>query len=123
MTTRPRTFLLDENMPRKVLSTLRAIGYAVTRVRDERLGSEPDTIIFAYARAHRMTIITFDTDYVSRTSFPPPHAGILILRFFPRNASVQNIATAVLNAVEQLAAVDISDRVYRIDPNGVYEEL
>ncbi|MHB8597258.1 MAG: DUF5615 family PIN-like protein [Ktedonobacteraceae bacterium] len=122
MTTRPRSFLLDENMPKSVLVTLRKAGYTATRVRDERLGGEPDSVIFAFARIRQMTIVTFDTDYLSRTKFPLPHAGILVLRFFPRNTHVREIAAAVLSAVRQLAPYDISNCVYRLDPDGIEEE-
>src|SRR5437588_10514930 len=123
MLTRPRTFLLDENMPRKVLSTLQMAGYAAARVYDVGLRSRPDTAIFAYARAYHMTIITFDTDYLNQAAFPPPHAGILVLRSFPRDTSLNELASAVLKAVAQLAHLDISNCVYRLDPNGLEEEL
>ena len=63
MIARPRTFLLDENMPRKILNSLKREGFDATRVYDAGLRSRPDTAVFAYARAHQMTIITFDTDY------------------------------------------------------------
>ncbi len=102
MAIRPQKFLLDENIPKKVLSTLRVAGYSATRVLDEKLGSEPDVAIFRYARARKMTIITFDTDYTSRTKFPPPHAGILIIRFFPRGTPVHDIASAVLSEGEAI---------------------
>ena len=36
-----------------------------------------------------MTIITFDTDYLNQTAFLAPHAGVLVLRSFPRNTSVR----------------------------------
>ena len=123
MIARPRTFLLDENMPRKVISALRTAGYDATRVYDARLRSRPDAAIFAYARAHQMTIITFDTDYLNRTAFPPPHAGILVLRSFPRDTSVSELASTVLKAVAQLNHLDISNRVYGLYPNGLEEEL
>jgi len=123
MITRPRMFLLDENMPRKVLSTLKSAGYSATRVRDARLSSQPDTAIFTYARARQMTMITFDTDYLSQTKFPPPHAGIIVLRFFPRNTSVTDIVIVVLSTAAQLASVDISNCVYTLTPNGLDEEL
>ena len=123
MLARPRMFLLDENMPRKVLTFLRREGYSATRVYDVRLRSQPDTAIFAYARSHQMTIITFDTDYLNQRVFPPPHAGILVLRSFPRDTSVNELAVAVLEAVAQLAHLDISNRVYRLDPGGLEEEL
>jgi predicted nuclease of predicted toxin-antitoxin system len=122
MRARPRTFLLDENMPRKVLTSLRREGYSATRVYDVSLRSQPDAAIFAYARAYQMTILTFDTDYLNQTAFPPPHGGVLVLRSFPRDTTVNELASAVLEAVAQLAHLDISNRVYRLDPSGLEEE-
>jgi len=123
MIARPRMFLLDENIPRKVLTSLRTKGYTATRVYDAKLRSRPDVAIFNYARVNQMTIITFDTDYLNQVAFPPPHAGIIVLRFFPRNISVSELASVVLKAVAQLADLDISNCVYRLDPDGLEEEL
>lgn len=120
---RPRTFLLDENMPRKILTSLRKEGFNATRVYDSGLRSQPDTAIFAYARTCQMTIITFDTDYLNQTAFPPPHAGIIVLRSFPRDTSVNELTSAILKAATQLTSLDISNRVYRLDPGGLEEEL
>ncbi len=122
MIARPRMFLLDENMPRKILTSLRREGFNATRVYDAGLRAQPDTTIFAYARARQMTILTFDTDYLNQTAFPPPHAGILVLRSFPRETSVNELASAVLAGVAQLALLDISNRVYRLEPSGLEEE-
>lgn len=122
MIARPRTFLLDENMPRKILTSLRREGFDATRVYDAGLRSQPDTVIFAYARAYQMTIITFDTDYLNQMAFPPPHAGILVLRSFPRDTSVNELAAVVLKAVVRLAHLDISNRVYTLDPDRLLEE-
>ncbi|MBE3560543.1 MAG: DUF5615 family PIN-like protein [Ktedonobacteraceae bacterium] len=113
------TLLLDENIPRKVLVTLRQADYTAMRVYDVGLRAQPDTAIFAYARAHRLLIITFDTDYLNQMAFPPPHAGILVLRAFPRGTSVAELATAVLTAVRYLSAQDCTNRVYRLEPDGV----
>jgi predicted nuclease of predicted toxin-antitoxin system len=85
MIARPQTFLLDEHMPRKILTSSRREGFNATRVYDVGLRSQPDIAIFAYARAYHMTIITFDTDYLNQAAFPPPHAGMIILRSFPRD--------------------------------------
>src|SRR2546421_12348941 len=106
MIARPQTFLLDENVPRKVLSVLRMAGYAAARLYDARLRSQPDVAIFAYARAHQMAIITFDTDYLNQMLFPPPHAGILVLRSFPRDTSVNELASAVLNVYFHIGTID-----------------
>lgn len=122
MKTRPRTFLLDENMPRKILTSLRREGYNATRVYDVGLRSQPNSAIFAYARAYDMTILTFDTDYLNQAAFPPPHAGMIVLRSFSRDTTVNELASAVLKAVSQLAHLDISNRVYQLDPSGLEEE-
>jgi predicted nuclease of predicted toxin-antitoxin system len=91
-------------------------------VYDAGLRSQPDAAVFVYACAHHITIITFDTDYLKQTAFPPPHAGILVLRSFPRNISATELASAVLNAVILLDRLDISNRVYQLDPDGLEEE-
>jgi hypothetical protein len=39
------------------------------------------------------------------------------------DTSVNELASAVLKAVAQLAQLDISNRVYRLDPSGLEEEL
>jgi predicted nuclease of predicted toxin-antitoxin system len=109
-------------MPRKIFTSLRKEGFNVTRVYDAGLRSQSDSAIFAYARAYHMTIITFDTDYLNQTAFPPPHAGILVLRSFPRDTSVNELASVLLKAVTQLALLDISNRVYRLDPGHLEEE-
>lgn len=121
MVDRPRAFLLDENIPRKVLSVLQAAGYTATRFYEIRLRSQPDTAIFNYARAYQMTIITFDTDYLKQPLFSPPHAGILVLRFFPRDISMRELASTVLIAVRLLDNFDISNRVYQLTPDGLEE--
>ncbi len=40
-----------------------------------------------------------------------------------KSSSVNELASAVLKAVAQLSQLDISNRVYRLDPSGLEEEL
>ena len=122
MRDRPRTFLLDENVPRKILTSLRREGFNAVRVYDVGLRSQPDTAIFAYARVYQMTIITFDTDYLNKAIFAPPHAGIIVLRSFPRDTSVNELASTVLKAVAQLSHLDITNLIYSLDSSGLEEE-
>ena len=117
----PLAFLLDENVPKKMLSVMRGAGYTVTRVYDEKLSSQPDGAIFIYARATNRVIVTFDTDYLSRLKFPPPHAGILVLRAFPRKYPVTSLASTILKALAKLQALDLSNKVYVIEPDEIKE--
>jgi hypothetical protein len=64
-----------------------------------------------------MTIITFDTGYL------PPHAGVLILRSFPRHTTVIKLAAICSTAEAQLDRLAISNRVYRLDLDRLEEEL
>jgi predicted nuclease of predicted toxin-antitoxin system len=93
MIARPRTFLLDEHMPRKVLTSLRREGLKATRVYDVGLRSQPDTVIFAYPRASHMTILTFDADYLNQAAFPLPHACMIVFLSFPRDTTVNELAS------------------------------
>lgn len=122
MIARPHMFLLDENMPRKILTALRVAGYHATRMYDAGLRSQPDRVIFATVRAQHLTIITFDTDYLNQLAFPPPHAGIIVLRFFPRDTPIPELISAVLKAVAQVTDLDISNRVHPLEPDGLKEE-
>jgi len=54
-------------MPVKVFTVLQRAGNSATRVLDEKLSAQRDNVVFAYARSHQMTIITYDTDYLNRT--------------------------------------------------------
>lgn len=85
--------------------------------------SQPATAIFKYARAYHMTMITFDTDYLNQAEFPPPHSGILVFCSFPRDTTVNELASVVLQAVSQWAHLDISNCVYQLDPGGIEVEL
>jgi hypothetical protein len=49
--------------------------------------------------------------------------GIIVLRSFPRDTTVDELASAVLKAVTQLSHLDISNRIYQLDPSGLEEEL
>jgi transposase len=51
------------------------------------------------------------------------YSCILVLRSFPRGTTVNELVSAVLKAVTQLAHLDISNCLYMLDPGGLEEEL
>src|SRR5690348_614735 len=88
------SFLLDENVDKRLTKALRAAGWSAAHVSDNALlQARGDSIIFRHACARQQIIITHDTDYLNAAQFPPPHAGILILRFFMRKTSKELILT------------------------------
>jgi predicted nuclease of predicted toxin-antitoxin system len=93
------SFLLDENVDKRLISALRAAGWSTAHISDNvLLQGRADTIIFRHACAQQQIIITHDTDYLNAAQFSPPHPGILILRFFIRKTS-KELILAVLTAL------------------------
>ncbi len=57
-------FLLDENMPKRAATALRRAGYSAARVVEVGLRARKDPVIFAYARARGLIIVTRDADFL-----------------------------------------------------------
>jgi predicted nuclease of predicted toxin-antitoxin system len=74
----PWASLLDENMPKRAATALRTAGYSAARVVEVGLRAQKDPVIFAYARARGLIIITRDADFLA-SHYQPPHAGIILL--------------------------------------------
>ena len=113
-----QSFLLDENVSKRLAKALQAARYSIVRALDAHLGAKPDADVFRYARAHHHAIITWDKDYLDRAKFSPPHAGILIMRL-PRNTSIPDLVRTVLCALTDLAGQDLSNNIYEITMSGV----
>lgn len=107
-----RSFFLDENIEKKVKAGLRQVGYEAFILADVGLKGHSDASIFAYIRAHNLTLITYDKDYL--TNFVPPHGGILVSRFY----SLKTLAVVqeLLMALSTLANQNFADQVYLLEP-------
>ena len=75
----PWAFLLDENMPKRAATALRKAGYSAARVIEVGLRAKKDPIIFAYARAHRLIIVTRDADFLGSQYQPPTQVSFSFL--------------------------------------------
>jgi predicted nuclease of predicted toxin-antitoxin system len=74
-------FLIDESMPRSTTTLLRQAGYYAEDVRDIGLRGSTDEAVYAYAQAHRLTLVTADKDFANVLRFPPgTHWGIIVVR-------------------------------------------
>jgi predicted nuclease of predicted toxin-antitoxin system len=107
------SFLIDENLPRPMSAALRASGYSAEHVFEVGLSGQPDPDIFAYAQAHRRTVISGDMDLANSTRFPPPHAGIIILRL-PNSASTPERIQEVLGVLSQLSGQMLADTLVTV---------
>ena len=113
-------FLLDEHMPKRTVAPLRARGYSALRVIDAGLQGQPDSSIFAFARARKLILVTRDIDFL-RPNFKPPHAGILLLTLpeVPGRA----IVDPLLQMLATLQGQDLTNSVYQLTSSGIMRLL
>ena len=97
-------FKLDENLPRRVESTLRDLGHDVQTALSEGLAGAPDPDLLAACAAEDRVLVTLDHDFADIRAYPPgSHPGVWVLRPATQVcASVLNLALAGV----RLAAVE-----------------
>jgi len=89
-------FLLDANMPRSAAAAVQRLGHEVVDVRDIGLGGADDAQIAAYAKEHKLVLVTRDFDFSDVRNYPPAeYAGIIVLEL-PDDA----IAATVVKGLE-----------------------
>jgi predicted nuclease of predicted toxin-antitoxin system len=87
-------FLVDDNPPHTLTQALQTLGWQAEHTQDAGLRGRPDIDVFAYAQLHDAAIITQDHDLADRRTFPPPHAGIVLVQLpqhWPRSQKEQRI--------------------------------
>ena len=112
--------LADENFPRFAVKALRASGFDVTSVAEDRPGS-PDEYVLARCSREKFTLLTLDKDFgelVFRMSLPA-ECGVILFRVDAESPSeFSEIALAALRSREDWAgtfAVVTRDRI-RLKP-------
>lgn len=89
-------FLLDANMPRSAAGAVQRLGHEAVDVRDVGLGGADDAQISAYAKEHKLALVTRDFDFSDVRNYPPAdYAGVIVLEP-PDDA----IAATVVKALE-----------------------
>ena len=107
------SFLVDENTSRTLVSVLRATGYQAEHMYDISLQGHPDEDVFAYAQAHKQTIVTVDLDFSNILQYPPPHDGIIVVRI-PENVPVAERIQEILNTLAMLSEEDCTNALITI---------
>ena len=113
-----RSFLIDENTSRSLTAALRTMGHIAEHVYEAGLQGHTDPDIFAYAQEHKQTIITCDLDFSNILQYPPPHAGIMVLRL-ATNAPANEIIQEVQNALQALAEEDFANTLFIVEKGRV----
>src|SRR5271157_1771747 len=89
--------LVDENIPRMTVDTLRSLGHDVKDVRGTSDQGAPDSDLWALAMAESRMLVTTDKGFTEYRS--APHRGILIVRL--RQPNRQKIHHAVMHTIER----------------------
>ena len=111
-------FLVDESMPRLLTNNLRGAGYDVEDGRDVGLRSQPDSVVFVYAQTKQRTIVTLDVGQGSVTTYPTPHAGIIVARL-PDSLSMPVKVAIIMRSLATLTGQSFADCIVTIDPGRV----
>lgn len=111
-------FLVDENLPLLLVRQLQAAGYFAEHARDVGLGSEDDTVVFAYAQTHGDTIITIDKGLSSQVLYPPPHAGIVSVRL-PEHLPIAERVRMIVEGITGQAGQSFRNTIFIITPGRV----
>ena len=104
--------LANENVPLESVRSMRNVGYDVASVSERSPGISDEDVI-RMARAEDRVVVTFDRDYgrlIFRRGLPPP-AGVLYLRFFPRDP--RDAAVYVSRLIED--GIDLKGRFTTAD--------
>ena len=73
------SFLIDEDIPVKLLKSLKELGHNALRVRP----SSSDITIANQAKANQSILISLDNDFSNTKLFPPEKFDIILLRIHP----------------------------------------
>lgn len=112
------SFIVDENTSRTLVPALRAAAYKAEHVYDAGLQGHLDADVYAYAQAHKQTIITIDLDFANIITYPPPHCGIIVLRI-PHSTSVSDLIHEVQNALETLKEQSLADTLLIVEQGRI----
>lgn len=80
-------FIIDADMPRRVVELVVSHGHEALDVRDIGLGSADDRQIADHARNHGLCLITCDFGFADIRNYPPiDYSGLVVLQL-PKNAT------------------------------------
>lgn len=72
---------LDENLPRRLVDVLAALGHDVDTVPDEQIAGRDDDVVWHAAQSTGRFLITQDLDFSdARKYVPGTHHGLLLVR-------------------------------------------
>ena len=91
-------FLLDENISFKVAKLIEEVYSNVVHVRDVQLINASDFLIWDYARANNLSIVTYDNDFLNISLLKGSPPKIILLK--SGNRTTKQIAMLLISHKE-----------------------
>jgi predicted nuclease of predicted toxin-antitoxin system len=112
-------FLIDEDMPRSTMKSLKAMGYEALDVRDCGFKGASDEEIFKFAQQVGAVILTGDVGFGNLFRFPiGNHCGIFIAHF-PNEVSTPELNKQLMKALETLTDTDFDGNLIILEPGRI----
>lgn len=101
----PLRFKLDENIPGRALSTLRAQGHDAETAQTEGLAGAADPMVLAACANEERILVTLDLDFADIRAYPVgSHKGIWVLR------PAQQTFASVLALIEAGVRLSVTEK-------------
>lgn len=111
-------FLADENVPKSVVKALRASGYSVKDLKEEKLFGIPDSEILQIAHRENRIVLTLDKDFLYLPHQKNnPKVGVILLRFSGKG--IQNVAQNFLAVLKSVPSSRFEKSVSIVSENHV----
>ena len=111
--------LVDEDLPRSLVQSLRDAGIEAQHVVDLGLRGRSDDEIFEHALAGKLALLSADMGFGNILRYPlGSHSGIVVARF-PNELSTHALADAVIEALRHLTEKDLHGSLVIIEPGRV----
>lgn len=114
------TVLLDQNIPRAIVSWLRSIRptWVVHHTSDVELSGKSDEAVFLWAVQNHALIISFDEDFADGRSFPArEHHGIVRLRVWP--TTTEETQKALNRLLQDVSDEELSGALVIVDRSRI----
>lgn len=113
-------FLVDANLPNRVIDVIRAGGHEATGVREVGLGAAPDAEIAAYAQTNQWCILTRDAGFGDIRVYPPGQFHGIVVISLPNHASITLIAKTIQRFLDNLATIpDLTGNLAVVDADRI----
>lgn len=112
-------FLVDENLPARLVNLLDVEGYRAEHAYTVGLRARPDQNVFTYARTAGATLITQDHDLErDADQFPLPHPGIMIVEL-PQYWPSEDRIRRIIAALRSLYGQSLANAIIIVEPSQV----